>query len=152
MAFKLDNKAEYAFYCGLTAYSLFDWDKALKYFTVATSIEEDNSHYRMWQGIVNYDIGELSNAKQIFLYAYTINPESERIRLYLARTLNKLREYQQVIQLYKNGIGMLNLHAREIAELGYAYFKEVDLKQSTVMFKKSIELEENYAEIGRAHV
>lgn len=138
------KEAQYAYFCGLTSYYL-NKQETLSYFQKASSLEPNNVNYKLWTGIVNYEQGELSSAKKVFLYAYATEPNNIRARNYLAKTFNQSGEYDQLINFLEKGIGYDSLTSKELFELGYAYYMLIDYDKSEKIFKNAIELDERYS-------
>ena len=130
--------AEYAFYCGLSAYYLNE--QASEYFKKSASFETENSEYQMWYGISLYSESDYEKAKQILLYAYSLDAQNYKIRLYYIKSLNQLKQFEATEPFVKNTQGVHDASSDELFELGYSYWNRFMVEEAEEVFIKSIKL------------
>lgn len=128
---------EYSFYCGLSAYYL--GEDSSTYFKKAAAFDVDNSEYQMWYGIALYAEGEYVLAKQALLYAFSLDDQTPKIRVYYVKCLNQLRDFEASEEFILNTQGIEKATSDELFELGYAYWNQVKVAEAEEVFLKSIE-------------
>ena len=132
------NEAKYYFFAGLSAY-YFQEDQATDFFEKAAMLDMDEIDYQLWYGISLYRDERYSEAKKVLLYAYSLDESNEKALHYLVKTLNRLGEYDRVMDLVERGIGEENADTDLLYELGYSYLKELEFKKAEKALLKSIE-------------
>lgn len=130
--------AEYAFYCGLSAYYLNE--QSSEYFKKSASFETENAEYQMWYGISLYSECDYDKAKQILLYAYSLDDQQYKIRLYYIKSLNQLKQYEATEHFVLNTQGIDRASSDELFELGYSYWNRIMVSEAEEVFIKSINL------------
>lgn len=132
------KESKYFFFAGLSSY-YFQEESATDYFEKAAMMEMEELDYQMWYGISLYRDERYTEAKKVLLYAYSIDNEDDKVIHYLIKTLNRLGEYNKVMDLVEKGIGEENATTDMLYELGYSYLKEVEYLKAEKVLIKSIE-------------
>ena len=114
-----------------------DFDNAIKYINLALDINKSNENYLILKGKILYDMGKLSDAKEIF-NNYDYNTSNPEILNYKGLFELDDKNYIEAVKYFSKAISIDGKNPKYYYNLGNAYFLNGWSNEAIAAYKKAI--------------